>query len=156
MLSSSSSSHDDFTNYTFDLLDDVNLFTNDDENADCFIEDKIHVADGVLVHISNLTGALRQLAYDYTPDALDEYLQMSGRESLQCIIDLYENDYLRELTLHYIQRFYEAREEIHGFSRIMIDCMHWAWEKCTVAWRDQYIRGDHTYPTIMLEVVCLV
>ncbi|XP_071739086.1 uncharacterized protein [Rutidosis leptorrhynchoides] len=34
-----------------------------------------------------------------------------------------------------------------------IDCMHWAWEKCPLAWRGQYTRGDHGYPTIMLEAV---
>ncbi|XP_071687620.1 uncharacterized protein [Rutidosis leptorrhynchoides] len=31
--------------------------------------------------------------------------------------------------------------------------MHWAWAKCPVAWRGQYMRGDHSHPTIMLEVV---
>ncbi|XP_071736045.1 uncharacterized protein [Rutidosis leptorrhynchoides] len=109
-----------------------------------------------------MTAALRQLAYGYTPDALDTYLQMServARESLhnfcRCIIDLYANVYLREPTLHDIQCLYEGHERIHGFSGMMgsIDCMHWAWAKCPAAWRGQYMRGDHSYPTIMLESV---
>ncbi|XP_071738744.1 uncharacterized protein [Rutidosis leptorrhynchoides] len=109
-----------------------------------------------------MTAALRQLAYGYTPDALDEYLQMSkrvGRESLQyfcrCIIDLYANVYLREPTLHGIHCLYEGHERIHGFPGVLgsIDCMHWAWAKCPVAWRGQYMRGDHSHPTIMHEAV---
>ncbi|XP_071687113.1 uncharacterized protein [Rutidosis leptorrhynchoides] len=112
-----------------------------------------------------MTAALRQLAYSYTPDALDEYLQMServARESLhnfcRCIIDLYDNVYLREPTLHDIHCLYEGHERIHGFSGMLgsIDCMHWAWAKCPVAWRGQYMRGDHSHPTIMLEAVGLV
>ncbi|XP_071703970.1 uncharacterized protein [Rutidosis leptorrhynchoides] len=105
-----------------------------------------------------MTAALRQLAYGYTLDALDKYLQMServGRESLhnfcKCIIDFYANVYLREPTLHDIHHLYEGHERIHGFPGILgsIDCMHWAWEKCLVAWRGQYIRGDHSHPTII-------
>ncbi|XP_071740020.1 uncharacterized protein [Rutidosis leptorrhynchoides] len=97
-----------------------------------------------------MTAALRQLAYGYTPDALDEYLQMServARESLhnfcRCIIDLYANVYLREPTLHDIHRLYEGHERIHGFSGMLgsIDCMHWAWAECPVAWRGQYMRA---------------
>ncbi|GKB46414.1 ALP1-like protein isoform X1 [Tanacetum coccineum] len=34
-----------------------------------------------------------------------------------------------------------------------IDCMHWEWRKCHVAWQRQYGRGDKKYPTIMLEAV---
>ncbi|XP_071701568.1 uncharacterized protein [Rutidosis leptorrhynchoides] len=109
-----------------------------------------------------MTAALRQLAYGYTPDALDEYLQMServGRKSLhnfcRCIIDLYANVYLREPTLHDIHRLYEGHERIHGFPGMLgsIDCMHWAWAKCPIAWRGQFMRGDHSHPTIMLEAV---
>ncbi|XP_071688842.1 uncharacterized protein [Rutidosis leptorrhynchoides] len=109
-----------------------------------------------------MTAVLRQLAYGYTPDALDEYLQMServGRESLhnfcKCIIDLYANVYLREPMLHDIHRLYEGHIRIHGFPGMLgsIYCMHWAWAKCPVAWRGQYMRGDHSHPTIMLEAV---
>jgi len=34
-----------------------------------------------------------------------------------------------------------------------VDCMHWAWKNCPVAWKGQYTRGDHGHPTIMLEAV---
>ncbi|GKB07497.1 ALP1-like protein isoform X1 [Tanacetum coccineum] len=83
--------------------------------------------------IMKCTAAIRQLAYDTTPDAFDEYLQMSERTARDClvyfnlcIIDLYMSN---------------------------IDCMHWEWKNCPVSWQGQYGRGDKKYPTIMLEVV---
>ncbi|XP_071728866.1 uncharacterized protein [Rutidosis leptorrhynchoides] len=54
-----------------------------------------------------------------------------------------------------MERLYEVHEEKHDFPGILgsIDCMHWVWEKCSVAWKGQFKRGDHSHPTIMLEVV---
>ena len=48
-----------------------------------------------------------------------------------------------------------AHEAQHGFPSILgsIDCTHWAWANCPVAWHGQFMRGDHERPTIMLEVV---
>ncbi|GJY93697.1 nucleotide-binding alpha-beta plait domain-containing protein [Tanacetum coccineum] len=70
--------------------------------------------------------AVRQLAYDNTPDAFDEYLKMSERTTRdcllhfnKCIIDLYMSEYLRKPTLE----------------------------------DGQYGRGDKKYTTIMLEAV---
>ncbi|XP_071740764.1 uncharacterized protein [Rutidosis leptorrhynchoides] len=62
---------------------------------------------------------------------------------------------MREPTHHDIVRLYDAHERLHGFLRMMwsIDCMHWAWAKLSLAYRGQFTRGDHGYPTIMLEVV---
>ncbi|XP_071729014.1 uncharacterized protein [Rutidosis leptorrhynchoides] len=109
-----------------------------------------------------ITPALRQLAYGNTLDAFDKYLQISERvlrdtlhNLCRCIIDFYTNVYMREPTYHDIVRLYEAHERLHGLQGMMgsIDCMHWAWAKCQLAWRGQYTRGDHGYPTIMLEVV---
>ncbi|CAN1297164.1 Protein ALP1-like [Linum perenne] len=34
-----------------------------------------------------------------------------------------------------------------------IDCMHWTWKNCPVAWKGQFTRGDQGIPTIMLEAV---
>ncbi|XP_071729176.1 protein ALP1-like [Rutidosis leptorrhynchoides] len=223
MSSCSSSSHDDYTNYTLNLLDQVDDSSDDGVNSRRYVrrdhydahnrlmddyfnegckytEDQfkrrfrmrrrvfLRVMNDILSYDVNplpshfiwfhrrqdsrgmwsiiphlkITAALRQLAYGYTPDALDEYLQMServGRESLlnftMCIIDLYNSDYLREPSSHDIQRLYEAHERIHGLPGMLgsIDCMHWAWAKCSVAWRGQYMRGDHSHPTIMLEAV---
>ncbi|XP_071712599.1 uncharacterized protein [Rutidosis leptorrhynchoides] len=70
-------------------------------------------------------------------------------------MNFYANDYLIEPTLHDIQCLYEGHEEIHGLPGMFgsIDCMHWAWAKCLVAWRGQFKRGNHSHPTIMLETI---
>ncbi|XP_071741404.1 uncharacterized protein [Rutidosis leptorrhynchoides] len=106
-----------------------------------------------------ITAALRQLAYGDTPDLFNEYLQMSARTSREslmhfckCIIDLYKDEYMREPTTENIKRLYEAHEDVHGLLG-SIDCMHWAWGRCPVAWKGQFTRGDHKVPTIMLEAV---
>ncbi|XP_071694533.1 uncharacterized protein [Rutidosis leptorrhynchoides] len=62
---------------------------------------------------------------------------------------------MREPSKDDIIRLYKAHEEIHGLPGMIrnIDCMHWAWGKCPVAWKAQFTRGDHKFPTIMLETV---
>ncbi|XP_071718796.1 uncharacterized protein [Rutidosis leptorrhynchoides] len=62
---------------------------------------------------------------------------------------------MREPIEDDIRRLYRKHEEIHGFPGMLasIDCMHWAWRKCPNAWKGQYTRGDHGYPTIMFEAV---
>ncbi|XP_071727636.1 uncharacterized protein [Rutidosis leptorrhynchoides] len=196
MFSSSSSSHDDFKNYTLDLLDQGDDSFDDGVNSRCYVRRDHYDAHNRLMNDYFDEGCkytedqfkrhfrmhrrvfLRVmndiLSYNVNPlpshfiwfhrrqDSRDEYLQMServGRESLlnftMCIIDLYNSDYLREPSLHDIQRLYEGHERIHGFPGMLgsIDCMHWAWTKCPVAWRGQYMRGDHSHPIIMLEAV---
>ncbi|KAI3664965.1 hypothetical protein L6452_43580 [Arctium lappa] len=37
-----------------------------------------------------------------------------------------------------------------------LDCMHWEWKNCPVAWKGQFTRGDHGSPTIILEAVASV
>ncbi|GJX04922.1 ALP1-like protein isoform X1 [Tanacetum coccineum] len=73
--------------------------------------------------IMKCTLVIRQLAYDNTPDAFDEYLQM-GEHTVcdcldnfnKCIIDLCMSKYLRKPTLEDVEKIYEAHENIHGFS----------------------------------------
>ncbi|GJZ88168.1 nucleotide-binding alpha-beta plait domain-containing protein [Tanacetum coccineum] len=66
--------------------------------------------------------AIRQLAYGNTPDAFDEYLQMSERTARdcllhfnKCIIDLYMSKYLRKLTLEDVEKIYDQHVTRHGF-----------------------------------------
>ncbi|XP_071712370.1 uncharacterized protein [Rutidosis leptorrhynchoides] len=82
-----------------------------------------------------------------------------ARESLQnftkCIVVLYANDYMCKPTREDMERLYDVHEEKHDIPSMLgsIDCMHWVWEKCPVAWQGQFKRGDHSHPTIMLEAV---
>ncbi|XP_071688678.1 uncharacterized protein [Rutidosis leptorrhynchoides] len=55
----------------------------------------------------------------------------------KCIIDLYGREYLRKPTATDVARLYSEHEEKHGFKGMLgsIDCMHWAWKNCPVAWK---------------------
>ncbi|GJU61920.1 zinc finger, CCHC-type containing protein [Tanacetum coccineum] len=108
------------------------------------------------------TAAIRQMAYGSTPDAFDEYLQMSehtARDALfffnMCIIELYMPKYLRKPTSEDVVKIQQQHNNVHGFPGMLgsIDCMHWEWKNCPVSWQGQYGRGDKKYPTIMLEAV---
>ncbi|XP_071708175.1 uncharacterized protein [Rutidosis leptorrhynchoides] len=62
---------------------------------------------------------------------------------------------MREPTREDMERLYEVHEEKHDFPGMLgsIDCMHWVWRKCLIAWQGQFKRGDHSHLTIMLEAV---
>nr|GFD33846.1 hypothetical protein [Tanacetum cinerariifolium] len=108
------------------------------------------------------TAVIRQFTYGSTADAFDEYLQMSehtARDALfffnMCIIELYMPKYLRKPTSEDVVNIQQKHNNVHGFPRMRgsIDCMHWEWKNCPVAWHGQYDRGDKKYPIIMLEAV---
>nr|XP_043630136.1 uncharacterized protein LOC122601443 [Erigeron canadensis] len=68
------------------------------------------------------TSAIRQLAYSFKADALDEYLQMAqdmGYQCLnafcKCVIQLYRDEYLRKPTEADIERLTAKHAEVHGF-----------------------------------------
>ncbi|XP_022040177.1 putative nuclease HARBI1 [Helianthus annuus] len=112
--------------------------------------------------LQKCTAAIRQLAYGTVADALDEYLQMSARTTREClyrfchnVVKLYSKKYLRKPNAYDVQQLYQAHEARHGFPGMLgsIDCMHWAWQNCSNAWRGQYTRGDHGHPTLILEAV---
>ncbi|GKA98016.1 probable serine/threonine-protein kinase PBL7 [Tanacetum coccineum] len=106
--------------------------------------------------------AIRQMAYGSTPDAFDEYLQISehtARDALfffnMCIMELYMPKYLRKPTSEDVVKIQQKHNNVHSFPGMLrsIDCMHWEWKNCPVSWQGQYSRGDKKYPTIMLEAV---
>jgi len=109
-----------------------------------------------------LTSAIRQLAYAAHPDQLDEYLEMGRQTSYdcldnfcKCIYQLYHEEYLRRPTQEDVERLTAKHLEVHGFPGMLgsLDCMHWGWRNCPVAWQGHYTRGDKGHPTIMLEAV---
>ncbi|XP_071714680.1 uncharacterized protein [Rutidosis leptorrhynchoides] len=73
----------------------------------------------------------------------------------KCIIHMFSREYLRKPTEEDVRRLHAKHLEMHGFSGMLgsLDCMHWAWKNCPVAWQRHYHRGDHEGPTIMLEAV---
>ncbi|KAJ9535503.1 hypothetical protein OSB04_un001365 [Centaurea solstitialis] len=110
--------------------------------------------------LQKCTAALRQLAYGITGDAFDEYVRMGDSTSRQClnnfvlgIIQMYGKVYLNKPTYEDIQQLYAAHEKRHGFPGMLgsLDCMHWEWANCPVAWQGQYHQGDKTHPSVILE-----
>nr|XP_043639665.1 uncharacterized protein LOC122610770 [Erigeron canadensis] len=68
------------------------------------------------------TSAIRQLAYSFKADALDEYLQMAQDTGYQCldafckyVIHLYQQEYLRRPTEADVKRLTAKHEQVHGF-----------------------------------------
>ncbi|KAJ9547313.1 hypothetical protein OSB04_019856 [Centaurea solstitialis] len=117
--------------------------------------------------LQKCTAAIRQLAYGITDDAFDEYVRMGDSTTCKClnnfvlgIIQLWIHFeevipklYLRKPTYEDIQQLYAAYEERHGFAGMLgsLDCMHWEWANCPVAWQGQYHRGDKPHPSVILE-----
>nr|XP_043615681.1 uncharacterized protein LOC122587565 [Erigeron canadensis] len=105
--------------------------------------------------------AIRQLETSNPLDEYDEYLEMAQIMSRGCLqvfcdamVETYKYQYLRRPTSHDIRRLYEAHEEIRHYMPGMLgnlDCTHFVWKMCQVELRGQYKRGDHQYPTIMME-----
>ncbi|GJS47701.1 zinc finger, CCHC-type containing protein [Tanacetum coccineum] len=118
-----------------------------------------HISIGPILKIIS---AIRQLAYGISPDAFDEYLQISERclrECLdnftKCIYILYVEEYLRKPSSEDIEKTYALHEEKHGLPGMLesIDCMHWNWKNCPKALHGQFKRKHHKYPILMLEAV---
>ncbi|XP_044964617.1 uncharacterized protein LOC123425009 [Hordeum vulgare subsp. vulgare] len=111
--------------------------------------------------LKKCTAAMRMLAYGTPADALDEYLKIGKSTALECmdkfaegVIAVFGSDYLRRPTREDVEHLLQVNES-RGFPGILgsIDCMHWRWEKCPLAWRGQFTRGDYGVPTMVLEAV---
>ncbi|KAJ9557950.1 hypothetical protein OSB04_012564 [Centaurea solstitialis] len=50
---------------------------------------------------------------------------------------------------------YALHEQTHGLPGMLgsMDCMHWDWKNCPMAWMGQFHRGDHAGATVILEAV---
>ncbi|XP_071727367.1 uncharacterized protein [Rutidosis leptorrhynchoides] len=115
-----------------------------------------------LTILQKCTAAIRQMAYGTTPDMFDEYIKIGEKTAAlcldyfcKCVFHLFEREYLRKPTAEDIARLYNFHAQKHGLPGMLgsIDCMHWEWKNCPVAWQGQYTRGDKKGPSIMLEAV---
>ncbi|GKB12634.1 probable serine/threonine-protein kinase PBL7 [Tanacetum coccineum] len=98
------------------------------------------------------------MAYGITPNAFDEYLQMSehtARDALfffnMCIMELYMPKYLSKPTLEDVVKNTTKAIPMSRYFRecLEYDCMHWNGKMSHVMARSKL--GDKEYPTIMLE-----
>ncbi|XBJ09315.1 hypothetical protein VPH35_014411 [Triticum aestivum] len=73
---------------------------------------------------------------------------------MQGIKEVFGAEYLQRPTPADIQRLLQMGE-VHGFPGMLgsLDCMHWEWKNCPVAWKGQFTRGDYGVSTVMLEAV---
>ncbi|XP_044957328.1 uncharacterized protein LOC123408239 [Hordeum vulgare subsp. vulgare] len=107
------------------------------------------------------TAAIRMMAYGTPADELDDYLKIGESTALKClkhfakgVIANFAGHYLRRPTCEDVERLLQVGES-RGFPGMLgsLDCMHWQWENCPVAWKGQFTCGDHGVPTLMLEAV---
>lgn len=113
-----------------------------------------------LTSLQKCTAAIRVLAYGESYDRVDEYLRI-GETTTRVVLDKFTNAviaqfgemYLRRPTVSDLQRLLDIGAR-RGFPGMLgsVDCMHWQWKNCPVAWRGQY-QGRSGRATVVLEAV---
>ncbi|XP_047953946.1 uncharacterized protein LOC125200321 [Salvia hispanica] len=113
--------------------------------------------------LQKCTSAIRQLVYAGPADMFDEYLQMGETTSLNVlrqfckgIRQVFGPEFLRKPTPDECQRLLDMHGAVHSFPGMMgsIDCMHWEWKNCPVAWKGQFTTGfKQKHPSMILEAV---
>lgn len=113
-----------------------------------------------LTNIQKCTAAIRQLAYGSPSDAIDEYVRMGESTARKCLQEfcktvnhLFGKTYLRSPTRSDLQRLLQIGAK-RGFPGMLgsLDCTHWQWKNCPMAWAGQY-KGKEKKPSIILEVI---
>ena len=107
-----------------------------------------------------MTAALRMLAYGMSTDSLDEYVRIGETTTIECVkrfcqgvVEIFGPEYLRSPNTANIFRLLRKANQ-RGFPGILgsLDCMHWVWKNCPVAYHGMYTGHVHR-PTIVLEAV---
>ncbi|XP_022020158.1 uncharacterized protein LOC110920243 [Helianthus annuus] len=106
--------------------------------------------------LQKVTSAIKQLATGNLPDENDWYLHVG--EMISCEYLEYFSEapkFLRRPTSHDMTLLYQAHEKKHHLPGMVssLDCTHFVWRMCPTEFRGQYMRGDHQYPTVMLEAM---
>ena len=103
---------------------------------------------------------MRVIAYGFPANYADEYLCIGEDTAIKSvcvfaktIIRVFGPEYLHAPN-EYVVKKLMAMNEARGWLGMLgsIDCMHWSWKNCPVAWAGQYT-GHKCKPTIVLEVV---
>jgi Plant transposon protein len=110
--------------------------------------------------LQRIVAALRILSYGAAADATDEYIRISETSALVslrrfclAICDGFGREYGRQPTEEDMRRIL-AVNSMRGFSGCLgsIDCQHWNWERCPVAFAGQFM-GKEKKPTVVLEAI---
>jgi hypothetical protein len=107
-----------------------------------------------------ITSALRMLCYGVSSNAIDEYCRTSESTTMEClkrfclaIRALFEDYHMRQPTRVDFDKQL-AINEARGFPGMFasLDCMHWEWKNCPVAWHGDF--GDRNgKKSIILEAI---
>ena len=110
--------------------------------------------------IQKATAAIRQLAYGFAADQVDEYVRIGETTAIEClkrfcvaVVDIYEERYLREPNEEDVRRLLAVNTK-RGFPGMLgsLDCMHWQWKNCPSGWVGQF-KGKEKAPTVILEAI---
>ena len=107
-----------------------------------------------------ITSVLCMLYYGMCTDATDEYCRTSESTALEslrrfcrAIRAIYEPYHLKQPTKADFEKHFAINER-RGFPRMFgsLDCMHWEWKNCPIAWQGDF--GDRDgKKSIILEAV---
>ncbi|XP_062119105.1 uncharacterized protein LOC133832832 [Humulus lupulus] len=84
-------------------------------------------------------------------DYVDEYVRICETTTIECLVnfvrgvnDIFGIEYLRRPSAGDIRRLLQMGE-VCGFPHMLgsIDCMHWEWKNCPVAWKGQFTLGSN-------------
>ncbi|XP_058725464.1 uncharacterized protein LOC131596738 [Vicia villosa] len=111
--------------------------------------------------LQKCTFAIRMLAYGSSTDIVDEYIRIGESIAIEClerfvrdVNEVFGAEYLRRPNNNDVEHLLQMGES-RGFPSMLgsMDCMHWEWKNCPIAWKGQFFRGDHGKSTIMLKAV---
>ncbi|XP_058783356.1 uncharacterized protein LOC131658036 [Vicia villosa] len=97
------------------------------------------------------TSAIRMLAYGSSADIVDEYVRIGESTAIEClerfvrdVNEVFGAEYLRRPNNNDVEHLLQMGES-RGFPGMLgsIDCMHWEWKNCPVAWKGQFCRGSN-------------
>ncbi|XP_062534143.1 uncharacterized protein LOC134203287 [Armigeres subalbatus] len=113
-----------------------------------------------LTGLQKCVAAVRMLAYGIAADAVDEYVRIGASTAMESlrnfcttVVEVYGDIYLRVPNNEDIRKIV-IENESRGFPGMLgsIDCMHWEWGNCPVAFKGQYV-GKDAKPTVVLEAI---
>jgi Plant transposon protein len=121
---------------------------HDDTGLEYFyLSSKSHILDG-------------HLRYGTACDAVDEIVSVPEsvmfatlKQFCAAIVDEFGDEYLREPTENDMKRILVINES-RGFPGCLgsLDCQHWEWKNCPVAWAGQF-KGKEKKPTVAMEAI---
>jgi hypothetical protein len=131
------------------------------ENVDPYFHFKRDAYGRVgLSALQKCVATIHILAYRVLADAVDEYVRIgesTAHESLNnfcaAVINVFRQHYPRAPTPEDVAQILHQSVQ-RGWPDMLgsIDCMHWEWPNCLVAWKGQFTdRGKH--PSMILESV---